>query len=367
MSDLVENLLGPRGGAEEVLEGTPLAEYITGILSPPDTKKVDDDTGAREGSLSEMVAASLQRPREQYYAESEEDDDADDEISVSPQLSPVLDPKQTPPSMGITFAVSFKGEPEVDICATWGRYAAIAENPGRWKRASRYYLTKFSGKENVISVGPDGKEVDKGKGAEISLHTMTRKGDNGTLIISIYMVNRVGAPADGRVTAAHCIFQPQIRIICGAGTRLSAEYSTSTAPGDDEENEVLYRNKRSLARGHMTSAVWRVQIRKRSTVGMSTFPNAPRRRALRGPTGPQCPAPYDRNSRRATQGLSTSQCTTCRLPTFLGQLRTAPNWMLRCMRKSLTPFPFAGSLLPLTRNTEGGLRGFDPPRSPTRR
>lgn len=258
VSDLVENLLGPRGGAEEVLDGTPLAEYVTGILSPPDIKKAEaDDASARAESLSEMVASSPQRPSEKYYAESEEDDDTDDEISVSPQLSPVLDPKQTPPSMGITFAVSSEGRPTVDICVTWGRYAASAESSELWKRMPRYFVTKFLGKDRVMFIGPDGKEAEDVKDAETSLHIMTRKGDSRTLVVSVYVVNRVDAPVDGRVTAAHCIFQPQIRIVCGKGTRLRAEYSAGTASGDDEENEVLYRNKRSLARGHMTSAVWR--------------------------------------------------------------------------------------------------------------
>ena len=257
VSDLVGNLLGPRGGAEEVLGETPLAEYITGILSPPDGKKTEaDGDSTREESLSEMVASSAQRPSEKYYAESEEDNDTADEISVSPQLSPVLDPKQTPPSMGITFAVSSEGGPTVDICVTWGRYAASAEDSKLWKRMPRYFVTKFLGKDNVMFVGHDGKEVEDKKDAEMSLHIMTRKSDSETLIVSVYVVNRVSVPADGRVTAAHCIFQPQIRIVCGKGTILRAEYSAGTAPGD-EENEVLYMKKRSLARGHMTSAVWR--------------------------------------------------------------------------------------------------------------
>src|SRR6185437_5840898 len=34
VSQLVKEVLGPRGGSREVLEANPLSEYITGILAP---------------------------------------------------------------------------------------------------------------------------------------------------------------------------------------------------------------------------------------------------------------------------------------------------------------------------------------------
>ena len=53
------------------------------------------------------------------------------------------------------------------------------------------------------------------------------------------------------------MFQPQIRIVCGKGTKIVPGRGTDAASDDEKEDEVLYCKKESLARGHMTSAVWR--------------------------------------------------------------------------------------------------------------
>ena len=53
------------------------------------------------------------------------------------------------------------------------------------------------------------------------------------------------------------MFQPQIRIVCGAGTKIVPGRGAEAASKDESEDEVLYRNRESLARGHMTSAVWK--------------------------------------------------------------------------------------------------------------
>ena len=258
VSDLVRNLLGPRNGPDEVIEGSPVVEYITGVLAPADPPAAADADTDPEAELHEAIVSRAEDSGAEIHAGGEEDADTGQGALVSSLLSPVLDPKKSPSSMGITFAVSCSGTPALGVCVTWGRYALHEEGRERWKRSPRHFLTTIKpGKDIVRHIGRDGKEADPGGGAEISLHAVSRKSGGGTVLVSLYVVNQINVPSGERATAAHHIFQPQIRVSCGKGTKITAEHAQGPASGDDDENEVLYRNKRALARGHMTSAVWR--------------------------------------------------------------------------------------------------------------
>lgn len=259
VSDLVRNLLGPRNGADEVIEGSPVAEYITGVLAPADPP-ADADAGADadpEAELHEAIVSRAAGPGSEIHAGGEEDADTGRDAIATSLLSPVLDPKRAPSSIGITFAVSCSGAPLLDVCVTWGRYAAVAAGLKRWKRSPRHFVTTVKlDKDIVKQIGSSGKESSSAD-AELSLHAVKRKSASGALLVSLYVVNRIRIPSGERATAAHHVFQPQIRVSCGKGTEITPEQSQGPASGDDDENEVLYRNKRALARGHMTSAVWR--------------------------------------------------------------------------------------------------------------
>lgn len=256
VSDLVRNILGPRNGADEVIEGSPIAEYITGVLAPADPPgDVDADTDP-ETELHEAIVSRATSSGSEIHAGVEEDADVGQAALTASLLSPVLDPKRSPSSMGITFAVSCSGAPALDVCVTWGRYAADASRRNRWKRSSRHFVTAIKlDKDIVVQIGHNGRVSPSGP--EMSLHATARKSDSGSLLVSLYVVNQIKAPSGERATAAHHIFQPQIRVCCKNGTKITAEQSQGPVSGDDDENEVLYRNKRALARGHMTSAVWR--------------------------------------------------------------------------------------------------------------
>ena len=274
VSDLVRNVLGPRNGPDEVIDGSPVAEYVTGVLAPADPAAEVDAVGDPEEELDDAIVGRAARPGWGADAGGEEDADTGQNPAISSLLSPVLDPKKSPSSMGMTFAVACPaGEPELDVCVTWGRYAPHAPGRDSWKRSPRHFVTRIeAGGDAVKHVGQDGKEAGPG-GAEMSLHYMERKNSSGTLLVSLYVVNRIRVPSGGRATAEHHIFQPQIRVACGSGTEIVSEHTRGPASGDDDESDVLYRNKRALARGHMTSAVWRdVDPESRYAGGDVDFP-----------------------------------------------------------------------------------------------
>ena len=241
MCDLVKNLLGPRGGPRETLADMPLVEYITGILAPVGAEA---ERGDWPGSDSELAGTAERR---------EGDEDTEPEISPSSALSPALDPKKTPSTMGITFSASSSGKPEIDVCVTWARYRQD-EKTGRWTRTPKCAIFRAGPDSQVRWFDSDGNPADGN--CEISVHVRVVR-DAGAYSVSIYVVNRIKVPGGKKAASDHHIFQPQIRVACCQGTRIVPGRGAGAASEDEKEDEVLYGKRESLARGHMTSAVWR--------------------------------------------------------------------------------------------------------------
>lgn len=237
--DLVKNLLGP-SELRETLTDRPSIEYVTGILAPVRAEADRDEEPGSEAELSGTAASK------------EGDADTEPHISLSSTLSSMFDPKRTPSNMGMTFSVSASGPPEIDVCVTWARYLPDADS--KWQRTPRCAVFRIGDKNETSQFDSGGNRVDDG--GEISAHVRASE-DSGIRSISIYVVNRIHVPEGKKVKSDHCVFQPQIRIVCGEGTKLVPGRSTGAASEDEQEDEVLYRNKESLARGHMTSAVWK--------------------------------------------------------------------------------------------------------------
>ena len=244
MYDLVKNLLGPRGGPRETLVYKPLLEYITGILAPVDAEA---DSGDEESGSNVELAGTTEG--------KEGDEDAGPEISLSSVLSPALDPKKIPSTMGMTFSVSASGAPAIDVCVTWARYLQDTD-AGQWKRIPKCAIFHVGGKgDEVKRFDSDGNAV--GEGGEISVHTRVDGDGASMLSVSIYVVNRIKVPNGEKAKSGHHVFQPQIRIVCSEGTEIVPGRGTDASSEDEREDEVLYGKKESLARGHMTSTVWK--------------------------------------------------------------------------------------------------------------
>src|SRR5688572_30437007 len=89
--ELIKEVLGPRSGLNEALPANsdPRDEFITGVLSP-----VGGSTGRQdiEAEVSEIV--------EEGFAE---DDEINVDVALPPLISPSLDPRSLPHSIGISF------------------------------------------------------------------------------------------------------------------------------------------------------------------------------------------------------------------------------------------------------------------------
>jgi hypothetical protein len=247
IADLIREILGPRDGIQEQLDGDPRALYITGVLAP--------ELPEGEGPVRDPEAEA-QLPVERSDLETGEEDTDDRDESVAPVFSPALDPRELPRSIGLTFALGSGKDVSLEICVSWARYES--GDGHTWIRRPRAHvvgplLLAPSERKTIYldATGPCSAEQ-----TEVSLYIASRPmlGESRTMV-TIYLTNQLIARRRGD-TAAH-IFQPQIRVLCGRP--LVSVISTRANPDDTDAARLdfLQRNRPVRARGHLCSAVWR--------------------------------------------------------------------------------------------------------------
>jgi hypothetical protein len=262
VTSLVKDVLGPRNGPNEEITGSsnPLFEYITGVLGPYHSTLRERD-----------IEAEAEVP----FGESGVFEDERDDSSVYQPLyfSPVMDPKVRPPSMGISFTVYDPDDrPSLSICLTYARYLFYEERKV-WKRCPSYFIRRFDGIKRPLRlpINQDGRECDEDQ-AIITLHILPKRIGENTYHLTIYVVNVMHPPSDGRYTE-YCVFQPQIRVVCEGNTRVIPALGRGRSADEDEETfDFLYRERAVKARGFLCSAVWREIDPEREFNGKLDFP-----------------------------------------------------------------------------------------------
>jgi len=242
VSEIVKDILGPRGGYNEEMRSSPLSEYITGVLAPTDTTSQEID----KMDVSEGVP------------ELNEDEMQEQDVCAPPLVEPALDPKSRPVSFGLAFMVESEKRPEAHICLTWARYGLIKrEKETIWKRKAKYSIfSLYLDKDSVMPIDANGKQTSM-VNAEISFHVLSRKLKERKWIINLYFVNRIRVPRGQHPTAEYHIFQPQIRVSLYEGTKLIPLEETFPENKEAKELAFLYRTKPVKARGHLCSAIWK--------------------------------------------------------------------------------------------------------------
>jgi hypothetical protein len=248
---LAAEVLGPRGGLRERLEApthragdfvTPLDEYITGVLAP------------RDAAASEEIDAADDLLGENDEGADDQGDSGAPAVppgvapTTGPGHSPSLDPRSRPCSLGLTVLVE-GDRPTVDVCTTWAWYEQAGTTA--WQREPRYEL--WTGVDcTVPSAARERVEVDGVRAVAVQVRCRPA---GSAWRVSIFVLNTSRAAQPG---AEHHVYQPQIRLRLGAGSRLAP--ISADAPSDDQEGgslALLYASRRAMARGHLCSAVWR--------------------------------------------------------------------------------------------------------------
>lgn len=257
--ELVKEVLGPRNGPNELmpLNQDPRDEYITGVLSPVTASVPPDDI---EADISDLG--------QEQFSEGDEAYEGTAPISM---VSPALDPRALPHSIGLSFTVESDGNsPEIEICATWARYMPAANG---WQRTPEVYLSG--------SIAITNQRFDVAPG--VTIQVRSQQIQHGTWRLSVFLVNTTSTVPNQRPATENHIFQPQIRVNCCNTTSLvpvrASEYNNQAPAGSMEAEEnslsLLYRNYPSFARGHLCAAVWKEVDPERSHDSGYSFDDAP--------------------------------------------------------------------------------------------
>ncbi len=263
LAALTRDVLGPRGGPHEVMEASPLNEYLTGVLQPVGAREMEpgNEVDSLSGGL-ELEITSLH--------ESTAEDDLEETVLVPSIFTPSMDPRIRPSSIGLSFRVQVQAgsSPSLQLCVTWARY--LQEGPGeetsgesgiRWRRHPRCVilnLQETSGSRDFYL--NDRGQVSRDQ-AEIRLQVRCEPDSDGSGIfgVTIYLINAIRPEDPPKIRTEDCIFQPQIRVVCEGGTALAVPLPLQSQDNESEDARLnfLYRNHPVQARGYLVSAVWR--------------------------------------------------------------------------------------------------------------
>lgn len=232
--------MGPRKGAFEKLSisENPLNEFLTGVLIP-----VKQFTEVQEEKESEDKLEGS----ESIFDEIE--DTSDDETIVTPVLSPSLDPKRKPSSMGITFFVKPLTSP-IRACVTWGEYNLVKEDDNNsYQRQPRSRIIE-------IPTNRNGKlQISQNKEIYLYYYINDFNSDLNARRISLFVVNEIEPKNIYKTEVENAIFQPQIRIKLGIGSKLLTDSHGKAEGPDDSELTILYKHREFNVKGHLCSVV----------------------------------------------------------------------------------------------------------------
>lgn len=245
---LGREILGPRNGPHERLTGTgggdppdPSDEYIVGVLEPKDFRR-----GVLAHSGRPVLVSSQDVNRMDDDEKSPDEDEDYDYGSGPAEITPELDPRALPKSVGLSFVIKSEEGARIAICATWARYRKEANC---WQRIP-YYLV-----ERGVSVDSDAS-WSSGEDRGVRLHLRQTRVANG-IHVSLYLVNVTSVSSPHRPKVEEMVFQPQIRVVLGDGTELLPIRGEDGRQQDAEGLALLYRQRYAMARGHLCGAVWR--------------------------------------------------------------------------------------------------------------
>jgi hypothetical protein len=234
ISELRREVLGPRDGPLEAMppNHVPSNEYVTGVLAP-----LNGGPGRDPDSEDVSVLGG---------GGGDEDDGAADTMFVPGEVSPSLDPRLRPKSLGISFIVASDGPPMMSMCATWARYRIVS---GNWTRHPDSFIL-----DGIRCDVPSQHRAPSDSG--IVIHVRPRR-VGSDFRVSVFLVNETAAANPEKPTDDELVFQPEIRVRLRDGTKLvPMVFRGLRGDPESESQSLLFRNRRHYARGHLVGAYW---------------------------------------------------------------------------------------------------------------
>jgi hypothetical protein len=242
LGELVKEVLGPRRGINETFRNDmdPRNEYIIGVLAPREMAQ-DRDIDAEAELMTD--------------GDDSDEDDTDEVIEAVLAVSPSLDPKSPPKSLGFSVVVESESmDTQIEVCFTWARYFT---NGAEWQRRPFYDYKR-------VLVNESKQWVDSyGSGVEFTVKS-TKTAD-GKVKLSVFLVNNSKLEIPSKPTTSDFVFQPEIRLNKLEGCELISLETNSSTMSDEESDEFLeeeslnlmYRDRTAIARGHLVGVTWK--------------------------------------------------------------------------------------------------------------
>ncbi|MFI8997904.1 helicase-related protein [Streptomyces sp. NPDC053542] len=256
---LRSDLLGPHGGAEEVLtDDAPITAYPIGVLFPRPSAGETENGMQPTPTLGDEDGADT--PPDVVSGDDGEQGAAD--------LGIALANLRKPSSMGLTFAVDPVESARLIVTVEAGRYIPEDEagNPveprrgearsterqkERWRREP---LVCKPGEVDVRRPGSAGGTLYDG----LEWRALVRPlASNGTVTVTVTVVNTLTV-GEFDLQDAYCFFQPKVTVHGTQGTLPFVERPTGLDAVDDEQalSRLLHRHAPVFATGHGTSVAW---------------------------------------------------------------------------------------------------------------
>ncbi len=237
---LVREVLGPRDGPFEHMsdQESPLDEYVSGVLAP--RLLVREKT---EGTAEVEISG------EEDFGADDLGGDAGPGVGVADALGPSLDPRMRASSAGLSFALRHMAgvDPTFNAAVTFGVYEKTPH--GSWKRMPKGEHWESVPCSNAVH------DIASLPGVKLHIRARVDRNDPSIHRVSLYLVNDREIEND-RGPSCH-IYQPQIRVRCSERSELvPLERAARANNAEDQRLAVLYRERATMARGHLCSATW---------------------------------------------------------------------------------------------------------------
>lgn len=240
-------ILGPAGGADEVLSDPPVTAYSTGVLFPRRKDSEQRREQAEEADVDVFNAT---------YA-----------VDEQPDTGVSLANTQSPMSVGLTFAVDATIAPTINVeiraavyepvdgdgravAARRAERRSLADADIRWRRAE-LELQPVS----IILTAPDNPKERLTEGLE--LRARVRPQTDGATAVTVTLVNMYEVGSND-LRDAHCFFQVSLTVTAPGGVPAFVERPAGGDSGDAELrlSKLLYRHAPAFATGHGCAAHW---------------------------------------------------------------------------------------------------------------
>jgi len=256
---LYQNLLGPKSGPRELIE-EPYLKYELGILNS--SYSIDDSINQNQSTLDAEINPEIAEIKQETI-ESQISENTQGSENHRQEVDTELNLKSGALSLGLSFVL--EGEhPKFQICLSWARYVQDLEFgkiPRMFSRKPNFFVTGLIDASKEFPVTELKNDVDGSVVTHpgVFLHVITRKVENSDKwIAKIFLENKSPYDISKGQKEIDRVFQPQIRVLVDNNKLADLDSNYNPKNDDDtDDDDLLYHNLKTKARGYLCAAVWR--------------------------------------------------------------------------------------------------------------